>query len=358
MSLETLSNATVARLSEIGQDPTSQYDMPWDRAPSNFNLKLFLFNNTLTRIPKAVFNLQHLTVLSLRANRLTEIPPVIYKMQNLIELNFSQNLLRHLPMELLELLHDPLCRLTSLRLFPNPFCQPLNSDGTPYEWHSGSNGYNIGSRWLSRSTDIEGIEAKYWQRTPVQFMDTRHRLHGGPIYSSFQMDEGLHLPIGDSSLEPTFPTSKSTGRVLESTKSFSLVELMLQKLLHHPTPGPLDAWREAQLVPELVEKLEDMEKQRETGELRCTVCLRNFVLAKAQWIEWWELFYNRVPRVGTGPHVPAGREPLTSTPAEKLVPFLRKACSWKCVKNTFRGLGEPSSIFVPDGVDDAEVAAI
>lgn len=348
MQLEAISNATIARISEIGQDsPMLRYSMPWDRPA--LELKLFLFNNNLTRVPKAIFNLEHLTVLSLRANRLTEIPPVILKMRNLTELTLSSNSLRYLPMELLELVHKPWCKLTFLRLFPNPFCQPQNQDRTPYEWHP-KPGFHMGNRWLSKSTNVQGFEAMYRQRTPVQFMDTRHRVHGGPIYSAFRMDAGgLYLPIEDSSLEPEFPTSKTTKQVLDPTKRFSLVEIMLQKMLQHPALDP-DTWREVPLVPDLIDKLEEMEKQRETGDLRCTVCLRNFVIAKAQWVEWWEVFSQRAtPGVPPYSSDYPPSEPLTSNPEERLVPFLRQACSWNCVKDSFRGLGEPGSI-IPEAI--------
>lgn len=95
--------------------------MPFEQV--NPEVGLYLSNNRLTRAPGALFNLQHLTYLSLRNNKISELPPSISNLQNLRELNLSLNRLRYLPGELLNLLKFPSV-LSSLHIHPNPFYRP------------------------------------------------------------------------------------------------------------------------------------------------------------------------------------------------------------------------------------------
>jgi Leucine-rich repeat (LRR) protein len=77
----------------------------------------------LTTLPGELFNLDRLTVLSLRGSQLYELPLSVGKLSNLKELNLSQIGLRYLPYEILELFSDT-GRLNSLHLHPNLFHEP------------------------------------------------------------------------------------------------------------------------------------------------------------------------------------------------------------------------------------------
>lgn len=371
--METISNTTVAKLAAISPAPYVRQGVPFSNQDPQ--LKLFLFRNSLSRLPKELFHLDHLTVLSLRANRLTEIPPIILRMTNLKELNLSQNSLKHLPMELLELMYSPNCRLEALHLFPNPFCQPEAMRPCP-EIHGMTRHpsdffeapQRFDSRWLSMTHDFAGFRAKHWARTPVQFSSTR-----GDIFSTFRLDSDMYLATEDVTSEPVFPTPAGPrNKKFHPTKVFSLTELMLQSCLRSTDLTP-DYWRNSYICDptsakdygHIIEPLEDMQRQREAGSLRCTVCQRNVIRPTAQWIEWWELWCSRFDenQVTLSSTLPGGItrypgigfamplvsrdmaievreiEPLTSNSDERLVPFLRRACSWGCVKDPVRGLG-------------------
>ena len=67
--LEEISDETISRLSEFVRIPLVAQDVPF--VPSDPALSLYLSGNRLTRAPGATFNLEFLTVLSLRNNRIT-----------------------------------------------------------------------------------------------------------------------------------------------------------------------------------------------------------------------------------------------------------------------------------------------
>ncbi|KAI0342979.1 hypothetical protein BDW22DRAFT_1428432 [Trametopsis cervina] len=69
-------------------------------------VKLFLGNNVITKLPMELFSLTSLTVLSMRNNLLTHIPAQIARLTNLRELNIAQNKLTYLPAEMLEMSLD------------------------------------------------------------------------------------------------------------------------------------------------------------------------------------------------------------------------------------------------------------
>lgn len=328
----------------------------------NPELKLFLWNNQLTQVPRAIFNLENLTVLSLRGNSLTELPPAICQLKNLETLNVSQNKLKHLPVELLELIYDPECSLKSLMLHPNPWYEPEveglehdipwspeNADRT----QPGPGPQGRGCRWLfkiPRETRTDPyFDAKRWARTPVQFSDTK-----GVVYSTFRIKSGTsHLPTEDLDSEPVIPPrNPAQERVLHSggaktTKVHSLLELALQACSRNPYLAELPGMLTGTAHARVRDLLADTQAHAYTGGVGCTVCRRPVVRPTAEWVEWWELFLNYEGGPGPRARAPgvAGETPvprvqyLTQIPEERLVPFVRRACSWKCVQDTARGLG-------------------
>ncbi|PSR85758.1 hypothetical protein BD289DRAFT_368089, partial [Coniella lustricola] len=88
LALEEISNDTIALLSEFELIPIVARNVPFSRPEPK--LKLFLSGNRLTRLPSALFDIDCLTVLSLRGNPLKEIPPAIFKLKKLHELTLSQ----------------------------------------------------------------------------------------------------------------------------------------------------------------------------------------------------------------------------------------------------------------------------
>ncbi|ROV96690.1 hypothetical protein VSDG_05539 [Cytospora chrysosperma] len=371
LGLKHISNSTISLVSEIVRIPNVGKGVPFEHQDPE--LKLFLSNNQLTQVPGALFNLDHLTVLSLRGNDLTEVPPAIFELKNLESLNVSQNKLKYLPVELLELIYDPESSLRDLMLHPNPWYQPeVEESGHDVPWSSenvdrtqtGPGPQGRGCRWLSKVSleprNASYFDAKRWARTPVQFSDTK-----GTVYSTFRIEtDTSYLPTEDLVSEPVIPPQNpAQERVLHSgeartTKVHSLLELALQACSRNPYLAELPDMLTGTAHARIRDLLVDTQVHSYTGGVECTVCKRPVVKPTAEWVEWWELFLNynalgpRVdadnrPRAGApalGPDMAEELVPrvqyLTQIPEERLVPFVRRACSWKCVLDTGRGLGK------------------
>ncbi|EIN09397.1 hypothetical protein PUNSTDRAFT_142973 [Punctularia strigosozonata HHB-11173 SS5] len=92
--------------------------------PDQQQIRLFLPHNSITMLPKELFELRNLTVLSLHHNSLIKLPPEIAKLVNLRDLNISYNKLEYLPSELLGM------QLALLNVVSNPF-RPQLQDPAP-----------------------------------------------------------------------------------------------------------------------------------------------------------------------------------------------------------------------------------
>ncbi|KAI3398083.1 hypothetical protein diail_9836 [Diaporthe ilicicola] len=343
--LEHISNATISLISQIARIPSVERGVPFEHQDPE--LRLFLWSNRLTRVPGAVFDLDHLTILSLRGNSLTELPPAILKLKRLQTLNVSLNNLKYLPIELLELIYDPRSSLETLMLHPNPWYQPKGSEEPEAPWSSenadrkypGPGPTGRGSRWLSGEPRGQTyLDGKLWARSPVEYRDTK-----GAFYSTFRVKPGdKTLSTEDLGSEPA-PPMQNTARQrfmlssdVKTTKVPSLMELALQACARNPylaeLPGILaDTTANTRLCDLLV----DTQTNSYTGGLHCTVCKRPVIKPTAQWFEWWEIFVNhRMP----GSELTSVQY-LTKSPGERLVPFVRRVCSWNCVQDPFRGLG-------------------
>jgi hypothetical protein len=109
-------------------------------------VQLYLMRNAIRMLPRELFALDCLVVLSLRTfaiqskscyradqsnvmflgqNKLTSLPPAICKLSRLRELNIANNRLSYLPAEIQDLCLD------SLHLYPNPFITPPPAPESP-----------------------------------------------------------------------------------------------------------------------------------------------------------------------------------------------------------------------------------
>ncbi|POS76736.1 hypothetical protein DHEL01_v204870 [Diaporthe helianthi] len=357
--LRHVSNPTISLISQIARIPTVERGVPFEHLDPE--LHLFLWGNQLTRVPGAVFDLEHLTTLSLRGNSLTELPPAIFKLKKLQTLNVSLNSLRFLPVELLELIYDPESSLETLMLHPNPWYQPEGGQELGAPWSSenadrtspGPGPKGRGCRWLSREPHASSnLDAKLWARSPVEFKDTR-----GSAYSAFRVRSGdKMLATEDLSTEPSLPAQNTAQqRILlstevKTTKVPTLMELALQASARSPYLSELPKMlAETTQNTRMCDLLADTQVYSYTGGLGCTVCKRPVIRPTAQWFEWWEIFVNRlVPGESASSEPRATVQYLTQSPEERLVPFVRRVCSWNCVRDPVRGLGRPSQDEKPD----------
>ncbi|TFL05722.1 hypothetical protein BDV98DRAFT_231924 [Pterulicium gracile] len=87
--------------------------------PTDNQFSILLRHNSISSLPKELFSLKRLTILSLQGNILEYLPPQIGLLHNLRELNLSNNRLENLPAELNSL------KLRSLSLSGNPCLKDL-----------------------------------------------------------------------------------------------------------------------------------------------------------------------------------------------------------------------------------------
>ncbi|KAI0153586.1 leucine rich repeat family protein [Pestalotiopsis sp. NC0098] len=372
MNLETLSNATVAPLSELACIPTVAEGVPFEHKDPS--LKIYLSQNPLNRVPGALFNLEFLTYLTLRNAKLTEIPPAIGNLRNLQTLNISLNRLRCLPGEILDLVSYP-SKLKTLMLHSNHFYSFAGDNFTreteapkkPYavqhqlvpsgteesEWTNTDDVLSLGERfiedenstlklWLNRADGLAEDSAypniakhRNWTwrarivaRTPVQFEDSR-----GVVMSKYQLPDhkttspGAELATEDLAHAPSTPLAGSSGKNGKASRVPSLLELALKscsrttQLPHLPSYLPEDAPAH---LPDVLRRIAaQAEANADTGDLPCSKCRKRVIVPVAQWIEWWQLhklrFHSEIV--------------LGSTIFDNngTVPFLKRACSYACL---------------------------
>lgn len=261
--------------------------------------------NELKRLSGEIFNLENLSVLSVRSNELEELPAAINRLRRLTELNASNNALRWLPFEMLELLSCP-SRIKILHLHPNPFLEPSAYDGStdsspPVEVVSDQR------TWGSKTCDNpEHDHARHseWRRrfkcrSHVKFFD----IHGSPVKG------------------PEAPTARP------ASNTPSLLELCVKTWADTPNMPNLDEYLNGDYPEKLQHLMDDARTLRETEApgRKCTICERRFVIPRTEWIEWWEIEQS-----------PSG--PVTSEETvrprdiiESQLPFMRRGCSWRCV---------------------------
>lgn len=244
-----------------------------------------------------LFELSSLKVLSLRNNKLREIPSAIRHLTMLQELNVSVNKLQYLPWEILWLIKKG--DLKQMVVHPNRF---VKFDPNEVEkWH-----YTHAQQDKSpvlRSITYEGPPPEEsW--APIHVATGRVQRFDS---------EGLPLP---STVEAKLKTKPSSSRVP------SLRELALLESIRFPYLDQFLNSEEASNCPDLVVRLLHQARSvRNGGGRSCSVCHRNFVIARSEWIEWWDCatYENGLK----GPR-PSGAE-------LRPLPFIRRTCSWACV---------------------------
>ncbi|KAM0342807.1 hypothetical protein ACHAPU_009171 [Fusarium lateritium] len=322
LGLEDVSNDTISPLSQFACIPIVTKDVAFEQKDPE--LKIYMAQNRLTRVPGAIFDLTYLTILSLRHNKLTELPPAIAKLRHLKELNVSQNRLRHLPVELLDLFASD-SKLDTLVVHPNPFWQPdENLEQTEDQ----------PDNMLFSYTESEPLPTPHFVsralgRTPLQLSDT-----AGRIFSSFKFPTNhtkLILPVDDG--EPEFSPSASVSSMTESQRleGASHVPSLLETALRA-------CYSSAQLsempyyIPEglnhLRKLLERAQRQKEAGGLTCSSCRKLMVIPTADWVEWREVRTCKEIKQENSSVV--RMTPLSMAEGERTVPFIHRGCSWRC----------------------------
>ncbi|KAI0913456.1 hypothetical protein F4823DRAFT_41407 [Ustulina deusta] len=363
----------ISRLAELALIPEVDKDVPFEQ--TNPELGLYLSNNRLTRAPGALFNLEHLTYLSLRNNKISQLPPSIGKLRNLRELNLSLNRLRYLPGELLRLLEFPSV-LSSLHIHPNPFHRPesfprhpkpavrevtlLPPRRIPIFKEKGSTLF-VSLDNHSEANITAPVTSSAWQilllaRSPVQYSDSR-----GSVLSRF------HLPCEESDDHAQSRGSEERQAVTLQTEDVSLRSephlqgrvpnvpskpshvLSLFELASKSASRAAQIWDLASYFPpqapsSVLRSIERIAAQSalngNSGTLPCSMCGRQITTPTAQWIEWWDI--SKTEHNGWGAVI---LEPLSMNAGENAIPFLKRGCSWNCVpKSMEAGQCAPGSV--------------
>ncbi|KAI0385136.1 hypothetical protein F5Y04DRAFT_269068 [Hypomontagnella monticulosa] len=391
--LTTVHNSTIAPLSVFDTTPIIDESSPFEARKAA--ISVFLSNNPLRRAPGALFNLESLTILSLRNTEISELPPSIGNLRNLKVLNISLTRLRCLPGELLDLMIFP-GKLTSLNIHPNPFYEPdhfEHDSNVGDDWDEscrtdpglypcGLLGPNDQFRpaWIDRRhpaitpipTDTpDDLNPVIWEiraiaRSPVQYSDSR-----GVIVSKFRLPTNPNSTELDNSTSvietedlgssPTLPYSRR-GIVTPSNPSRvpSLFEVALQSCSRSGQLSGLSELLPPNAPPHMTKILDQIADQSEQnangGHLPCSICGRRVLVPTAQWIEWWHISNIGVDLFNS--HALSFAPLSNSTErSEEAIPFLRRGCSWKCVPGPMKvGQRLPGSfrLFV-DNTGEAEM---
>lgn len=298
MGLEEISNEAFSPLENFSCIPMVAKDVAFEQKDPE--LKIYMAMNRLRLIPGTLFDLQHLTILSLRGNKLTEIPPAIAKLSNLSQLNVSQNRLRSLPAELLDLLSKS---LGTLVLHPNPFFEPQSP-------------FDLGVEGPHEEGD-QSLVTRQLGRSPLQIMDSMGRVLSEFKLPSYEQSNRLDVIPADG-------TDSSTERQLaRPSRVPSLVEVALRSCYSTSQLAELQYY-----IPEglshLCDLLERATKQKDMGGITCSHCRKMIIVPALEWVEWHEISTKEV-NGGT-----VSVRPLILSDGERAVPFLHRACSWKC----------------------------
>ncbi|KAI0116573.1 hypothetical protein F4776DRAFT_666328 [Hypoxylon sp. NC0597] len=365
--IESISNATISQLSILDTTPLIDESFPFE--PKERRIEVYLSNNPLLRVPGALFNLEHLTVLSLRNTEITELPPSIGKLRSLETLNLSLARLRYLPWELLDLMRFP-SKLRILNIHPSPFYLPdkvttkrdydalpaevEHDDGTIEQfWVNEEDELVIQPEWLDSESEMDSAiwDVRTFARSPVQYHDGR-----GYITSKFQLPQSrrigspsnstITIETEDLSSPPTPPPALGRSKRYQSTSAgkqsrvLSLSELALRSCARAGRLRELQDCLPENAPPHIVELVEQIadrsEQNADSGELPCSVCGRRVLVPMAQWVEWCSVAHFDHATKTWG---------IKSSGVAKYIPFLRRGCSWGCLpKPTELGQSVPGTV--------------
>ncbi|KAJ5294130.1 hypothetical protein PENANT_c009G04571 [Penicillium antarcticum] len=262
-------------------------------------LRIFLPNNSLSALHNDLFELSNLKVLSLRNNKLTELPSTIRRLTALQVLNLSVNRLTYLPWELVKLMQKG--ELKHLTVRPNSFL-PIE-EAQIAEWHHNAN------KKRTEETDEDFLSCQ------LKFNHDESLTSSEPLWDSIHVATGpttfLNME-GNPIIAPAYPPSNTAP---------SLREISLRAVSKLPYFEQATDEELAEYPALLVPLLRQAREARAAGGQLCSVCDREFVIPRTEWLEWWD-----ITPCENGMKMPRH-------PGEKLrpLPFRRLGCSLSCV---------------------------
>ncbi|CAK7269466.1 hypothetical protein SEPCBS119000_003582 [Sporothrix epigloea] len=333
LGLTALSNATVEPLSGLALIPDVTEGVAFEQ--NDPKLKIFLSNNSLTRLPGALFQLEHLTVLSVRGNGLTELPPAIGQLRNLKSLNVSFNKLRWLPAELLPLISSfgRAGYLTELLATPNHYlCPDLDSSVEDREYYK---------NYKKKARHVGDAPTRV-ARSVVQYMNS-----WGKTCSQFTLEPehqtGLKLTATEkSSVQSRPPQAAADTSNSRRSRLPTLVTLALEACYRAPQLGQLPNLLPPEAPLRVRNQLEKALLLRESGGSACAVCSqskpspRSMIAPMTAWLEWWEFGKPDINK-SSSLSTPTSENPAQGIRLSRrkdeiiMLPFISRGCSWGCL---------------------------
>jgi Leucine Rich repeats (2 copies) len=275
MSLTTLPSGIID-LTTLTKQTTLVSGMLEHGEPLEPQLRLFLANNLLRRVPREILDLTNLRVLSMRRNKLTSLPPGIRNLVNLETLNLAGNKLAYLPWELIGLARFH--RLKNLTAEPNAWLPKPDLE-------------DPGVRWTR-----PGADRFLWRWQPLS------KISSTPSYSNPQVMASHSSPVP------------------------SLTETTLRSLLHLAPPhADLRSYMPPDTPERVLAALETLHDAQLDGGHHCSRCGRAIVQPGHEWIEWWAFG----PEAEMERYVARGEE--VEFGKERAWPVKRMACWRGCV---------------------------
>ena len=264
-------------------------------------LRIFLPNNSLSTLHNDLFELSNLKVLSLRNNKLTELPSTIRRLTALQVLNLSVNRLTCLPWELIKLIQRG--ELKHLTVRPNSFL-PIE-EAQIAEWHHNAN------KKQTEEPDEEFLSSQ------LQFNHDESSNIREPFWDSIHVATGptTFLNMEGNPVRESPPTSPSINAA-PSLRELSLRTMSKLPYLEQATDEEL-----AEYPALLVPLLRQAREVRAAGGQPCSVCDREFVIPRTEWLEWWDIT----------PCENGMKMPRHSGEKLRPLPFRRFGCSLSCV---------------------------
>ncbi|KAK5715590.1 hypothetical protein LTR15_010235 [Elasticomyces elasticus] len=354
MALRSLSNSTVRPLHQLIKSSFTTFTHAPSEdefSPLTPSLTVILSRNRLASLPAELFNLSNITCLSLRNNELDELPFSIVRLTRLTELNVSGNNIQYLPWELLDLMQGG---ERQILVRPNPLLQPIDLDGlSPVASFSMTQPSSTIESQTSntRATLDESLRGELELRLKLGrtmkaqqvqeaieeddrtasneeliYLASSHIRYFGVDGSPLRRARGT--PPHDEDWPATMNPTAHAPTTSANTHVPSLFELALRSLqaTHNLADFlELSAANEYEISSAVVSAMYRAARNSAgTGNENCSSCGKHFIIARAEWVEYW---FNGC----------ASQQELD---ANSVLPFMRRVCSWGCAKvsepGTFR----------------------
>ncbi|KAK5747515.1 hypothetical protein LTR17_000157 [Elasticomyces elasticus] len=354
LALRSLSDSTVRPLHQLIKSSFTTFTHAPSEdefSPLTPSITLILSRNRLAALPAELFNLGNITCLSLRNNELDELPSAIVRLTRLTELNVSGNNIQYLPWELLDLMQGG---ERQILVRPNPLLQPTDLDepSSPPSFtlpQASSIGESYASntramldeslrgelelrlklgRTMKAQQVQEGIEEddRTASNEELIFLASSHIRYFG--VDGLPLRRARGTPPHDEDWPATMNPTANAPTTSANTHIPSLFELALRSLQATHSladflePAPAAEYEISSAVASAMHRA--ARNSAGTGNENCSSCGKHFIIARAEWVEYW---FN-------------GSASQQELDANSVLPFMRRVCSWGCAKvsepGTFR----------------------